>query len=145
MAVAPPVANAPRPLRILAIAPTPFFVDRGGHVQIYEQARALQKLGNTLELCTYHIGRDLPGIVTHRIAKVPWYDKTDAGPSYHKLYLMLMLFMLSWREIRRFKPDILHGHGWDGCWIAFALCKLTGVPFVFDMQGSFTGEIGAPS
>ncbi len=141
MAVASPVASAPRPLRILAIAPTPFFVDRGGHVQIYEQARALQKLGNTLELCTYHIGRDLPGIVTHRIAKVPWYDKTDAGPSYHKLYLMLMLFVLSWREIRRFKPDILHGHGWDGCWIAFALYKLTGVPFVFDMQGSFTGEI----
>src|SRR5258708_34516092 len=125
------------PLRILAIAPTPFFVDRGGHVQIYEQARVLQKLGNTLELCTYHIGRDLPGIVTHRIAKVPWYDKTDAGPSYHKLYLMLMLFMLSWREIRRFKPDILHGHGWNGCWTAFALCTPTGYPFCFDIQARF--------
>jgi glycosyltransferase involved in cell wall biosynthesis len=131
------------PLRILAIAPTPFFVDRGGHVQIYEQARALQKLGNVLELCTYHIGRDMPGIKAHRIAKVPWYKKTDAGPSYQKLYLMVMLFFLSWRQIRRFKPDILHGHGWDGCWIAFALSKLTGLPFVFDMQGSFTGEIVA--
>jgi glycosyltransferase involved in cell wall biosynthesis len=132
-----------KPLRVLAIAPTPFFVDRGGHVQIYEQARALQKLGNTLELCTYHIGRDMPDIPTHRIARVPWYKKTDAGPSYQKLYLMFMLFFLSWREVRRFKPDILHGHGWDGCWIAFALYKLTGVPFVFDMQGSFTGEIVA--
>jgi glycosyltransferase involved in cell wall biosynthesis len=129
--------------RVLAIAPTPFFVDRGGHVQIYEQARALQKLGNTVELCTYHIGRDMPGIETHRIANIPWYNKTDAGPSYQKLYLMILLFFLSWREIRRFKPDILHGHGWDGCWIAFALSKLTGVPFVFDMQGSFTGEIVA--
>src|SRR5262249_30789272 len=38
------VTDAPtKPLRILAIAPTPFFVDRGGHVQIYEQARALIK------------------------------------------------------------------------------------------------------
>jgi glycosyltransferase involved in cell wall biosynthesis len=137
--VMPPVES----LRILAIAPTPFFVDRGGHVQIYEQARALQKLGNTLELCTYHIGRDMPEITTHRIARIPWYKKTDAGPSYQKLYLMIMLFFLSWREIRRFKPDILHGHGWDGCWIAWALYKLTGVPFVFDMQGSFTGEIVA--
>src|SRR5258707_14774859 len=84
------------PLTILAIAPTPFFVDRGGHVQIYEQALALQKLGNTLELCTYHLGRDMPGITTPRIARVPWYKKTDAGPSYHKLYLMVMLFFLSW-------------------------------------------------
>jgi glycosyltransferase involved in cell wall biosynthesis len=138
-----PEASSPRPLRILAVAPTPFFVDRGGHVQIYEQARALIRLGNSLELCTYHIGRDMPGIPTHRIPNVPWYQKTDAGPSYQKLYLMVLLFFLSWREIRRFKPDILHGHGWDGCWIAYALYKVTGVPFVFDMQGSFTGEIVA--
>ncbi|HLY26165.1 MAG TPA: glycosyltransferase family 4 protein [Aggregatilineales bacterium] len=132
-----------RPLRILAIAPTPFFVDRGGHVQIDEQARALQKLGNTLELCTYHIGRDRPDLTIRRIGRVPWYNKTDAGPALGKLYLMVLVFMLAYREIRRFKPDILHGHGWDGCWIAFALYKLTGTPFVFDMQGSFTGEIVA--
>jgi glycosyltransferase involved in cell wall biosynthesis len=118
-------------------------VDRGGHVQIYEQALSLQKLGNKLELCTYHIGRDMPGISTHRIPRIPWYNKTDAGPSYQKLYLMFLLFFLSWRQIRRFKPDIIHGHGWDGCWIAYALYRLTGVPFVFDMQGSFTGEIVA--
>lgn len=138
-----PEPSSTGPLRILAIAPTPFFVDRGGHVQIYEQARALIKLGNWLELCTYHIGRDMPGIPTRRIPNVPRYKKTDAGPSYQKLYLMILLFFLSWREIRRFKPDILHGHGWDGCWIAYTLYKLTGVPFVFDMQGSFTGEIVA--
>src|SRR5579859_3331396 len=129
--------------RVLAIAPTPFFVDRGGHVQIYEQARALQGLGNQLELCTYHIGRDMPGLVTHRIRSVPWYTKTDAGPAWGKLYLMVLLFFLTWREVRRFKPDIIHGHGWDGCWIAFGLRALTGVPFVFDMQGSFSGEIVA--
>ncbi|MHB8625769.1 MAG: glycosyltransferase family 4 protein [Aggregatilineales bacterium] len=127
--------------RILVIAPTPFFVDRGGHVLIYEQARALQQLGNTVEVCTYHIGRDMPGIVIHRIPKVSWYTKTDAGPAWGKLYLMLLLFFLSWREMRRFKPTILHGHGWDGCWIAYALHILTGVSFIFNMQGSLTGEV----
>jgi len=130
-----------RTYRVLVIAATPFFVDRGGHVQIYEQVRALQRLGNTVELCTYHIGRDMPGIPTHRIPKVGWYTKTDAGPAWGKLYLMILLFFLSWRETRRFRPDIVHGHGWDGCWIAYALHRLTGVPFIFNMQGSFTGEI----
>jgi glycosyltransferase involved in cell wall biosynthesis len=133
----------PTPYRVLAIAPTPFFVDRGGHVQIYEQARALQQLGNTIELCTYHIGRDMPGLPAHRIMRIPWYNKLDAGPSYHKLYLMALLFGLAWRRTRQFKPTILHGHGWDGCWIAYAIHRLTGIPFVFDMQGSFTGEIVA--
>jgi glycosyltransferase involved in cell wall biosynthesis len=127
----------------LAVAPTPFFVDRGGHVHIYEQIRALQALGNGVELCTYHIGRDMPGIVTHRIANIKWYNKLDAGPSYHKLYLVILLFTLSWRRIRQLKPDVLHAHGWDGCWIGWMLSKLTGIPFIFDMQGSFTGEIVA--
>jgi glycosyltransferase involved in cell wall biosynthesis len=131
------------PYRILAVAPTPFFVDRGGHVQIYEQARALQKLGNAVELCTYHLGRDMPGIRTYRIPHIPWYNKLDAGPSYHKLYLAALLLALSYRRLRRFHPDVIHGHGWDGCWIGWALHRLTGVPFVFDMQGSFTGEIVA--
>lgn len=131
------------PYRILAVAPTPFFVDRGGHVQIYEQARALQKLGNAVELCTYHLGRDMPGIRTYRIPRIPWYHKLDAGPSYHKLYLAGLLFALAYGRLRRFHPDVIHGHGWDGCWIAWSLSRLTGVPFVFDMQGSFTGEIVA--
>ncbi|MBX3063386.1 MAG: glycosyltransferase family 4 protein [Anaerolineae bacterium] len=129
--------------RILAIAPTPFFVDRGSHVHIYEQARALQNLGHRVEICTYHIGREMPDITTHRIAKIGWYNKLDAGPSYHKLYLMVLLFFLSWRQIKRFQPDLLHAHGWDGCWIAASLSKLTGIPFIFDMQGSFSGEIVA--
>src|SRR5262249_4380919 len=85
--------------------------------------------------------RDRPDLTIKRIRRVGWYNKTDAGPAYGKLYLMVRLFVLAYREVRRFKPDILHGHGWDGCWIAFVLYKLTGTPFVFDMQGSFTGEI----
>ena len=129
------------PYRILIIAPTPFFVDRGGHVQIYEQARALQQLGNTVELCTYHLGRDMPGLPVYRIPKVNWYTKTDAGPAYGKLYLMFLLFFLSLRQIIRFKPDVIHAHGWDGCWIASVLRLFTGIPFIFNMQGSFTGEI----
>src|SRR5260370_37888047 len=107
--------------RILAIAPTPFFVDRGGHVQIYEQARALIKLGNTLELCTYHIGRDMPEIPIHRITNIPWYKKTDAGPSYQKLYLMILLFFLSWRGVPRVHPDSLPRRGWGGWWVCFML------------------------
>src|SRR5258707_14277454 len=134
-------SKQPPSYRVLIIAPTPFFVDRGGHIQIYEQARALQKLGNTIELCTYHIGRDMPGIPIQRIRKVSWYTKTDAGPAWGKLYLLVLLFFLTWRESRRFKPDMLHGHGWDGCWIAYVLHVLTGLPFIFNMQGSFTGEI----
>jgi len=37
-------------MKILMIAPTPFFADRGCHTQIYEEILALQKLGMKLKL-----------------------------------------------------------------------------------------------
>jgi len=126
---------------ILLIAATPFFVDRGGHIHIYEQARALQNLGNKVTTVTYHIGRDLPDMDIRRIVNIPWYKKTDAGPSYQKPYLAFLLLIKALRVAREIKPDVVHAHGWDSVWVAWWIRKLLGIPFVFDMQGSFSGEI----
>lgn len=130
-----------RQYRILAVAATPFFVDRGGHIHIYEQIRALQGLGHPVTLVTYHIGRDLPDVDTRRILNVPWYTKTDAGPSYQKPYMALLLLIKAMQVAREIKPDIVHAHGWDSMWVAWWLWKLMGIPFILDMQGSFSGEI----
>ena len=127
--------------KILAVAATPFFVDRGGHIHIYEQARALQQLGHQVEMVTYHIGEDKPDFPIHRIINLPWYTKTDAGPSYHKPYVAVLLLWKALRAADKFKPDIVHAHGWDSTWVAWWLWKLRGIPYIFDMQGSFSGEI----
>ena len=127
--------------RILAVAATPFFGDRGGHIHIYEPIQAMQALGHEVTLVTYHIGRDMPGLDIRRIPNVPWYGKTDAGPSYHKPYLALLMLYKTWRVARQIRPDIIHAHGWDSLWVAWWIKKLLGIPFIFDMQGSFTGEI----
>ena len=74
-------------LRVLMIAPTPYFADRGCHVRIYEEARALTKLGHEVCIVTYHLGRDMPGVRVVRTPAVPWYGKLEAGPSWHKPYL----------------------------------------------------------
>ncbi|MBP1729182.1 MAG: glycosyltransferase, YqgM-like family, partial [Deltaproteobacteria bacterium] len=87
-----PESPVPRMLRILMLAPTPFFADRGCHVRILEEARILAALGQRVEIVTYHIGRDLPGIITRRIPAIPWYRKLEAGPSWHKPYLDILLF-----------------------------------------------------
>lgn len=127
--------------KVLAVAATPFFVDRGGHIHIYEQARALQRLGHEVEMVTYHIGEDTPEFPIHRNINIPWYKKLDAGPSYHKPYLAVLLLWKALRVADKFKPDIVHAHGWDSAWVAWWLWKLRGIPYLFDMQGSFSGEI----
>ena len=136
-------AISSRARRILMIAPTPFFAHRGCHVRIYEQARALQAMGCQVEVCTYHLGDDRPGIPTHRTLHTPWYRKLSAGPSWHKLYIDVLLLLKSWSVARRFRPDVVHGHLHEGTAIGWVVGKLLGIPVVGDFQGSLSGEIKA--
>lgn len=128
-------------LRVLMLAPTPFFADRGCHVRIYEEARVLSQMGHKPLIVTYHIGRDLPGIVTSRIPTVPWYKKLAAGPSWHKPYLDILLFFKAFSAIRTFRPHLIHAHLHEGAFIALALKAFFRLPLIFDCQGSLTTEM----
>ena len=129
--------------RVLMIAPTPFFADRGCHVRIYEETRALQALGCQVEICTYHLGDDRPRLTIHRTPRIPWYKKLAAGPSWHKFYVDPLLLVKAWAVARRSRPDVIHGHLHEGAAIGWAVGKLVGAPVVGDFQGSLSGEMKA--
>lgn len=122
------------------LAPTPYFSDRGCHVRIYEEARALRSLGHDVRIVTYHLGRDMPDIQTIRILQIPWYSRLEAGPSLHKLYLDALMFIKAAMLIPDFRPDLIHAHLHEGAFIGYFLKKLSGLPLVLDYQGSLTGE-----
>jgi glycosyltransferase involved in cell wall biosynthesis len=128
---------------VLVIAPTPFFGDRGCHVRVLEEVRALGGLGIDTLVVTYHLGRDVPGAAVVRAPRVPWVRSLPVGFSVHKPYLDLLLLVQSLRAARRFRPHVLHGHLHEGAAIAAVLGRLLGVPAVADLQGSVTGEMVA--
>lgn len=127
--------------RILILAPTPFFADRGCHMHIAEQAYALQKSGHKVLIVTYPIGRDLRGLTTVRTLGGPWYRKLGPGPSWHKFYVDPLLLLTTLRAAARFKPDVIHAHLHEGCILGWVVGKILRIPLVFDMQGSLTGEL----
>lgn len=130
-------------MKILMIAPTPFFADRGCHMRILGEIRALQKLGHKIILCTYHHGRDIVDIEIRRTPNIPWYKKTDAGYSWHKFYVDILLFLRSLIVFLKERPDIIHGHLHEGVLIGHLIRRLTfkNTPLVFDAQGSLTKEL----
>lgn len=128
---------------VLMVAPTPFFADRGCHVRILGEIRALQEEGCDITLCTYHNGRDIPGIRTVRIPCVPWYNKLAAGPSNHKYYLDLLLLWKSLATALRRRPDVIHAHLHEGAAIGRFLSVVLRRPLVFDYQGSLTDELAS--
>nr|WP_139366702.1 glycosyltransferase family 4 protein [Trichlorobacter thiogenes] len=129
-----------KPLRILMIAPTPYFSDRGCHVRIYEEAKALMALGHQVKIVSYHLGRDLEPVPVERTLPIPWYSKHEAGPSWHKPYLDLLLLCTSLRVARQFKPDLIHAHLHEGVLIGWLVARLRRIPLLFDYQGSLSGE-----
>ncbi|MBI3255361.1 MAG: glycosyltransferase family 4 protein [Candidatus Andersenbacteria bacterium] len=133
--------TSPTPMRILILAPTPFFADRGCHMHIAEQAFALQRQGHAVHIVTYHLGRDLAGLTMTRSFPIPWYKKLGPGPSWHKFYVDPLLLITAWRVAKNFKPDVIHAHLHEGAVLGWILKKILGLPMVFDMQGSLTGEL----
>ena len=130
-------------MNILFIAPTPIFADRGCHIRIVEEAKALNELGNDVTICTYHHGRDVDGLDIKRTVKIIWYTKLEAGPSYHKILLDFLLFLKILRLTRNKRFDIIHAHLHEGALIAEFVNKFRSgnIPVVFDVQGSLTKEV----
>jgi glycosyltransferase involved in cell wall biosynthesis len=132
--------NLSKPLKILMIAPTPYFSDRGCHVRIFEEAKVLMARGHQVRIVTYHLGRDLEPVPVDRILSLPWYRKREAGPSWHKPYLDLLLLCKTLGVARSFKPDLIHAHLHEGALIGWPVARLRGIPLIFDYQGSLCGE-----
>jgi len=128
-------------MRVLMVAPTPFFGDRGCHIRILEEVRALRGLGVESLVTTYPVGRDHPEVQTVRAPRVPWVRTLPVGFSPHRPYLDALLLGTTLRAARRFRPDVLHGHLHEGAAIAAIVGRLTGRPAIADLQGSVAGEM----
>lgn len=130
-----------RKLRVLMPVPVPFFTESGRHVRIYEEARALIRLGHRVRIVSYHPGQDVPGVSIRRIGQVPWCRHLASGPSWHKPFLDLLLCREAFREARAFRPHLIHAHFHEGAWIGQRLKKRLRLPLLFDCQGSMTEEM----
>lgn len=137
-------------MKILVIAPTPFFSNRGTHIRILEEALALEKLGHQVTIATYHIGRDIDvevetKIDVRRIRRwIFWYKKLEAGPDWQKLILDLMLVRKVFNLARTQRPDIIHGHLHEGALIGWIVQKVLfwrKMKLVADFHGSLTKEM----
>ena len=133
-----PAPGAAAGLRVVMIAPTPFFSDRGCHVRILEETRALLRAGAQVTVCTYFLGDTPEGIEVRRTARLPGYGKRSAGPAWGKLALDLMLLTVVRRAVREQNPQVLHAHLHEG--IAVASRAGGNAVRILDVQGGLTDE-----
>ena len=130
-----------RKLRIMLLAPTPYFTECGDHVRIYEEAKALILCGHKVRIFTYPFGRDMPGVPTIRMSRISRLKELSIHPSWRDLYIAIVMTGQALKFARTFRPHLIHAYGHEGAWIGGRLKKKLGIPLVFDYQGSLTGRM----
>ncbi len=129
-------------MRILMIAPEPFFEARGTPFSEYHRIRALADLGHTVDLVTYPFGRDvpLPGLRLHRSWRPPFVRRVKIGPSLAKVPLDLLLAVKALHVALKWKFDYIHSHEEGGA-IGLVLSRLLRVPHLYDMHSSLPEQL----
>jgi glycosyltransferase involved in cell wall biosynthesis len=129
-------------MRILMIAPEPFFEPRGTPFSEYHRIRALTDLGHEVDLVTYPFGQDvaIPGLRVFRSLRPPFVHRVKIGPSFAKLPLDALLSLTALRRAFAGKYDAIHSHE-EGGIIGIVLSRLLRVPHLYDMHSSLPQQL----
>jgi len=129
-------------MRILMIAPEPFFEPRGTPFSEYHRIKALTTLGHQVDLVTYPIGRDvaISGMRVFRSLRPPFVRRVKIGPSLAKVPLDLLLTFTALRRALIGRYDAIHSHE-EGGLIGIALAALLRVPHLYDMHSSLPQQL----
>lgn len=130
-------------MKILMLAPHPFFEARGTPLSVLGRLRALSQLGHETDLLTYHVGQDvpIPGVVIHRTPNIGVIKSVKIGPSAVKLFLDVLLFMKAFGLLLKGRYDLLHTHE-EASFFGVLLAKLFRTPHLYDMHSSPTEQLG---
>jgi glycosyltransferase involved in cell wall biosynthesis len=131
-----------RPLRVLMLAPEPFFEPRGTPFSEYHRIKALGELGHQIDLVTYPIGRDvaLPNLRIFRSPRPPLVRKVPIGPSFIKLLLDVLMVPTILRRVLSTRYDVIHSHEEMGL-VGVFLARWLGVPHLYDMHSSLPQQL----
>jgi glycosyltransferase involved in cell wall biosynthesis len=129
-------------MRVLMIAPEPFFTPRGTPISILFRLKALSQLGKQVDLLTYHLGEDVhfPGVRIFRIPRVPLIRKIKVGPSFIKPLLDGLLFLKAVGMLSTGRYDVIHAHE-EAAFFSLPLASLFGTRFIYDMHSSLPQQL----
>jgi glycosyltransferase involved in cell wall biosynthesis len=128
-------------LRILFLAPQPFFEVRGTPLAVMAMVQALTGLGHQVDLLTFPQGQDVqvPGLVHRRSLRLP-VGRVRAGPSLAKLLLDLPFMAEACWRMATGRYDVVHAVE-EAAHLAAPAARLLGLPLVADVDSSIPDQL----
>jgi len=97
-------------VKILVLAPHPFFQARGTPLAVRTVLEFLSARGHQVDVLTLHEGEDLtiPGCRIYRIPRLPGIRNVRAGFSMKKVACDAVMVVECLRMVRRTRYDLIH-------------------------------------
>lgn len=129
-------------MKILYLAPHPFYQDRGSPIAARLLLGILDERGVEVDLVTYSEGQDVPfRHVTHyRTPDLPFLRGMRPGFSLKKLVADFFMLLIALRLLVRNRYDVIHAVE-EMAFIALALKPLSKTPYVYDMDSSLAQQL----
>ncbi|CAM5325819.1 glycosyltransferase family 4 protein [Sphingobium scionense] len=129
-------------MKILMLAPQPFFEERGTPIAVRLAAEALAGQGHEVDLLTFHVGQDvaMPGVSHHRIAAPPGIRRVPIGFSPAKLVCDLWMFFAAARLLLRQRYDVVHAVE-EAVFLAWPLATMRRAHLVYDADSILSEQV----
>jgi glycosyltransferase involved in cell wall biosynthesis len=128
-------------LRILFLAPQPFFEVRGTPLAVRHLVQALAALGHEVDLLTFPRGEPAPlsGVRHLRSLDLP-VGRVKAGPSLAKMTLDVPFVLEAAARLARRRYDLVHAVE-EAAHLVAPFARLLGVPLVADVDSSIPDQL----
>lgn len=129
-------------MRILFLAPEPFYQERGTPIAINLLLKALSERGDQVDVVTYHEGQDvlLRGVTLHRTTALPFLHNIRPGFSWKKIVCDALMLVKSGRLLRRRHYDVIFAVE-ESVFIALLWKWIFKVPYVYDMDSCLVQQM----
>lgn len=129
-------------MKILVVAPQPFFTPRGTPFSVYYRTQVICELGHEVDLLTYGRGQDvdIPGCRIVRIPAFRWLGPVRVGPSLLKLFLDVFMVVWTVGMLVRHRYDAVNAHEEAVFWCRW-LKPLFRFRLIHDMHSSLPQQL----
>jgi len=129
-------------MKILLIAPHPFFQQRGTPIAVKLIAETLCEFGHEVDLLTYHEGSDIEvkGLNLYRISKPLFANNIPIGFSFKKVISDIYLSFSLIKLVIKNKYDVIHAVE-ESIFPAVLLNRLAKKKLIYDMDSSLVDQL----
>lgn len=129
-------------MKILLLAPQPFYLERGTPIAVDLFLQVLSERGDSIDVVTYHIGKDVDysNVRIFRILNIPFIQTIPLGFSWRKVVCDFFVLLKSLRLLIQGRYDYIHAVE-ESVFIAMIIKWLFKIPFVYDMDSSLAQQM----